>query len=92
MEIDLGNFLKKARKRNELTLRFVEDKTGISNAYISQLENGKITKPSPVILKKLSDIYLISYERLMDLAGYPFPKKIDRIRESDVNSKKASYA
>ncbi|HIE13662.1 TPA: XRE family transcriptional regulator, partial [Candidatus Bathyarchaeota archaeon] len=69
----LGRYLKKVRKERKLTLRNVEEKTGISNAYLSQVENGKIVKPSPSILYKLAECYNVSYEYLMRLAGYPLP-------------------
>jgi transcriptional regulator with XRE-family HTH domain len=67
----LGSCLKRSRKETGLTLRDVEEKTGISNAYLSQLENQRIANPSPQILHKLADCYDISYEHLMELAGYP---------------------
>ena len=67
----LGRFLQSARETKRLTLRAVEDATGISNAYISQLEHGKILKPSPVALGKLCDLYECPYSYVMDLAGYP---------------------
>ena len=38
----LGPFLRAARERRSLTLRAVERATGVSNAYLSQLESGKI--------------------------------------------------
>ena len=69
----LGAFLKKARKEMELTLRNVEDRVDISNAYLSQLEGNKIRNPSPTILYKLANLYEISYEHLMELTGYPVP-------------------
>jgi transcriptional regulator with XRE-family HTH domain len=71
----LGSYLKRIRKERGLTLRDVEAKTEISNAYLSQLENQKITNPSPQILHKLADCYNVSYERLMELTGYPVPEK-----------------
>lgn len=67
----LGDLLKKKRGESSMTLRNVEAITDISNAYLSQLENNKITKPSPTILKKLSQTYETSYHRLMTIAGYP---------------------
>lgn len=45
------------RKNKGFTLRKVEDLTGISNAYLSQLENGKIKSPSYTIVKTLYDLY-----------------------------------
>lgn len=71
MNETLGEHLKRIRKEKRLTLRAVEEKTKISNAYLSQIENGKITKPSPSVLYKLANCYGISYEELMKLAGYP---------------------
>lgn len=75
----LGNYLKEARLAKGLSLRAVEDETGISNAYLSQLESGKVKQPSPVTLHDLSVLYGVSYANLMVLAGYPVPsrKKID---------------
>lgn len=70
---NLGQFLKTLREDKRLTLRAVEDATGISNAYLSQLESDKIKQPSPVVLHKLSGLYKASYSALLGLAGYPVP-------------------
>jgi transcriptional regulator with XRE-family HTH domain len=72
---ELGSYLRRVRKELNLTLRAVEEKTGISNAYLSQLENNKIFCPSPKVLHKLAECYKVSYEYLMKLAGYPTSKK-----------------
>ena len=69
----LGAFLASARNKLELTLRAVEEETGISNAYLSQLEHGKIKTPAPQNLYKLAELYRVPYELLMELAGYPVP-------------------
>ena len=50
----LGQYLWDLRQAAQLTLREVEEASGVSNAYLSQLESGKIQKPSPVILHKLA--------------------------------------
>ena len=71
---DLGDFLRSARSAKELTLRQVEDKIDVSNAYLSQLEGAKIKQPSPVILHKLCEFYGAPYASAMELAGYPVPK------------------
>jgi transcriptional regulator with XRE-family HTH domain len=70
----LGEYLKQSRKKSNLTLREVEREIGISNAYVCQLEYDKIKAPSPKMLHKLSTFYNISYEYLLELAGYPFSK------------------
>ena len=70
----LGAFLAAARNKLEMSLRAVEKETGISNAYLSQLEHGKIKAPAPQNLYKLAELYRVPYELLMELAGYPVPK------------------
>ena len=65
----LGKTLKGARELIPLTLRQVEEATGISNAYLSQLENDKIKKPSANVLYKLSSIYNIELNTLLSAAG-----------------------
>lgn len=69
---ELGNYLANIRATKRMTLREVEDATDreVSNAYLSQLENGKINKPSPSILHSLARAYGIAYELLMEKAGY----------------------
>ncbi len=68
----LGLYLRSARTALAMSLRDVEEATDkqVSNAYLSQLENGKISKPSPHILHALSGIYHVAYEKLMERAGY----------------------
>lgn len=70
---DLGPFLRSARERKKLSLRAVEDATGVSNPYLSQMESGKARQPSPVVLHKLASLYEVSYSDAMRLAGYPVP-------------------
>lgn len=69
----LGECLRIAREEKQFSLRAVEKTTGISNAYLSQLESGKIQRPSPVNLHKLSELYQLSYAEVLGLAGYPVP-------------------
>ncbi|WP_439373849.1 helix-turn-helix domain-containing protein [Bradyrhizobium sp. DASA03120] len=69
----LGPFLAKARASSGKSLRAVERETGISNAYLSQLETGKIRAPAPQNLHRLAELYRVPYELLMELAGFPVP-------------------
>ena len=68
----LGPYLAGLRNAKKLTLREVEEATGkiVSNAYLSQLEHGRISRPSPNILHSLAEAYGVSYEALMQKAGY----------------------
>ena len=65
----LGKLLKQYRELNKLTLRAVEEKTGISNAYLSQLENDKNAHPSANTLYKLSLSYGVDLETLLSAGG-----------------------
>ena len=66
-----GEYFKALREAKGLTLREVEKQTDVSNAYLSQLESGKIKQPSPITLHKLSGIYKVNYDVLMEKVGYP---------------------
>lgn len=71
-QLTLGEYLASVRQTLSMSLRDVEEATKkvVSNAYLSQLEKGKIKKPDPNILYALSETYGISYSNLMSLAGY----------------------
>ncbi|MGE0490083.1 MAG: helix-turn-helix domain-containing protein [Vulcanimicrobiota bacterium] len=73
----LGEYLASIRADRNLTLRQVEEATNreVSNAYLSQIENGRVGKPSPNILHALAVLYDISYPKLMEMAGYVVPSK-----------------
>lgn len=68
-----GEYFKALREAKGLTLREVEKQTDVSNAYLSQLESGKIKQPSPITLHKLAQFYEVKYEVLMSKVGYPVP-------------------
>ena len=71
----LGALLTDLRVAKGFSLREVEEATGkaVSNAYLSQLENGKIKKPSPNVLHSLAEVYAVPYVALMEKAGYLLP-------------------
>lgn len=77
--VELSDTLRRLREAKGFSLRQVEKKSGISNAYLSQIETGKIKEPSPHILHKLSEVYDTSYNDLMKLAGYIEEKKGERV-------------
>lgn len=81
----LGKTLKEARELIPLTLRQVEEATGISNAYNSQLENDKIKKPSANVLYKLSCIYNIELDEILLAAG--IIKEEQKIKEMEGRAK-----
>jgi HTH-type transcriptional regulator, competence development regulator len=68
----IGDYLRELRIVKDMSLREVEKatKNTVSNAYLSQLESGKISNPSPHILKSLAEAYNVVYDELMAAAGY----------------------
>jgi transcriptional regulator with XRE-family HTH domain len=74
---ELGGLLADLRAAKGFSLREVEEATGkaVSNAYLSQLENGRIQKPSPNVLHSLAEVYAVPYETLMERAGYLLPSE-----------------
>ncbi|KRF43359.1 helix-turn-helix domain-containing protein [Paenibacillus sp. Soil787] len=83
-----GKFLESLR--GKMSLREAAHKSGLSHAYIRDLElernrstNEKI-KPSPVTLKKLSDAYNFSYTELMEKAGYLEKEDVQTTNEQEL--------
>lgn len=75
--LTLGRYLASIREDRGLSQRDVEKATGkvVSNAYLSQIENDQIKKPSPNILHALAEVYAVSYENLMERAGFVVPTR-----------------
>jgi transcriptional regulator with XRE-family HTH domain len=73
MQVPPMNFyeqLRDMRKLKGFTIRELADRSGVSAAYISQLENGNRGVPSPDVLMKLSEGLNTPYSELMNIAGY----------------------
>lgn len=62
--------LRDMRKLKGFTIRELADRSGVSAAYISQMENGNRGVPSPDVLMKLSEGLNAPYAELMEIAGY----------------------
>ena len=80
-----GDFLKKLRTRKGVSLKKVEEGTGISNAYISQLETGERRRlPYAERLKALADYYNVSIQQLLEKAGYYEEEDIQETKEQKI--------
>ncbi|AII57385.1 helix-turn-helix domain-containing protein [Dehalococcoides mccartyi] len=73
---DFGEYLRKLREAQKLSLREMAAKTGVSVSYITQIENGKRKAPGPEVLKKLAPAYNVPVRDLLKAAGY-----LDDIKE-----------
>ena len=64
---EIGPLLR--RLRGEISLRDVGRLTGISNSYLSQIERGD-RRPGPNVLKRLSSLYGVEVQDLLQRAGF----------------------
>ncbi len=67
MDEEIGAMLR--RLRGETSLRAIQRLTGISNAYLSQVEKG-IRQPGPKLLRRLAVLYGVGVQDLFRRAGY----------------------
>lgn len=72
--VTFGSGLKASRELAGLSLREVEAATGISNAYVSQLESDKVRRPSVFFLTKLARLYGIPLDHI--IASLPEMKSL----------------
>lgn len=62
----IGELLRVAREIRGMTLRDLEQKTGISNTLISQMETGHIKSPSWRNVVKIANVLNLKLERLAE--------------------------
>ena len=93
-KLTLGKYLASIREDRKLSQRDVEKATNkvVSNAYLSQIENDQIKKPSPNILHALAELYAISYEDLMERAGFVVPTRSRSAGSDQRHGRVATFA
>lgn len=69
----LGDILRRARNHQHLTLRQVEQRIGVPNAHLSQIERGTIRRPGVTVLLELAELYELDYRLVAEWAGYLDP-------------------
>ena len=73
MSSSLADIVKSLRSSRGVSLRKVERETGVSNAYLSQIESGTARRPSPDKLYALAEYFEVPYGDLMRAAGHVTP-------------------
>jgi transcriptional regulator with XRE-family HTH domain len=66
----LGQRLRDLRQANKRTLRDIEADSGLNSGYLSQLEQGKVSQPTPAVLQKVAVGYGVPFPVVMTWAGY----------------------
>ncbi|MDK0863982.1 helix-turn-helix transcriptional regulator [Clostridium perfringens] len=64
---NIGKLFKESRIKNGLTLQDVSIKTGVSQSYISRIENNCRKDPSIKVVKALSDVYELDFYKVIEL-------------------------
>jgi transcriptional regulator with XRE-family HTH domain len=67
----LGPLLREARERQGLGQREIARRARLNSGYISQLEAGKVVRPTPAVLERLAPAYALPFPVLMRWAGHP---------------------
>ncbi|MRN57022.1 helix-turn-helix domain-containing protein [Paenibacillus monticola] len=70
MKAEFGDYLKQLREAKGLTINHLATAAGISGSQISRIENGLRGVPKPDTLRKIAQAIEVSYEELMEHAGY----------------------
>ena len=66
---DLGEFIRSQRQLASMSVRRLAELAGVSNPYLSQIENG-LRRPSAEIMQQLANALKISVESLYVRAGW----------------------
>jgi transcriptional regulator with XRE-family HTH domain len=64
----LGEFIRRQRELNELSMRQFADLAGISNPYLSQIERG-LREPSERVLDAIASALQVSADSIYEQAG-----------------------
>lgn len=92
----LGTYLKQLRLMRKMSIRQLALKSGVSNAYISQIEIGKKPPPQPAVIEKLAHALGVTFEELIMRTGYVMTENeallslAQRLNEAVADSKKVN--
>lgn len=76
--VNFGKNLRRLRESKGYSLRQLSIKSGVSYGQISRIEKGTRGTPKPETIEKLAKGLGVSYDYLMEIAGYVEPEKPDK--------------
>ena len=82
-----GEFIRQLRTDRKMTLRDVEKKAQISNAYLSQVESGERGIPTMKTLARLAQVYGVPISLLTGKAEAELQYQKDKSKEGKKESK-----
>lgn len=76
MAIKIGSVIRKYRKKEKLSGIELSKEIGVSSAYISQIETGRIALPSQKIMIMIARHLNIPMQKVMEITGYSFEESV----------------
>ena len=61
---EFGKNIRKIRKTRDLTLKEISDEAELSEAYLSDIERGKIKSPGLDVVKRLAEVLEVSIDKI----------------------------
>jgi len=84
---NFGQYLRRLRNDQRLSLRELEAKSGVSCSYLVQIEQGRRRPPQADILKKLAPVLNVPVKDLLKAAGFldeTLPTGLSEAQEVDM--------
>ena len=75
----LGKLLRDARAAKGLSLRELQEASGVDYSLINRMEHGELASPDPAKLQKLARALEIDIEDIYALAGYTMPEGLPEL-------------
>ena len=66
----IGMFLQSEREKQQISIRYLAELTGISHSEINKIENGERATPSPHHLKMIAKVLRLNQIKCFKIAGY----------------------
>ncbi len=77
---ELGRLVKRARRERSLTLRGLDELTGVSYGWLAMLERGQMTSPAPSKLTAVAEALGIPLERIDRITRGKLSSELPAIR------------
>jgi transcriptional regulator with XRE-family HTH domain len=75
----LGEYIRERRAVLNMSMRQLEEATGIPRSGLSEIENGLRMAPSPEKLQRIAEALRVDYEDLYAVSGISRPEKLPEL-------------
>ena len=81
---NLASYIKEKRAERGFSLRKLADLSDVSHTEIKRIEDGLRKQPSPAVLRTIAVALGVSYEEVMEIAGYVLPARAKNTQSSKI--------